>query len=143
MNTHPLEHLEAIDEAIVSEWATQLHTSNTLYSTRPYEELLVTCRECFDAYIAAIRREDFELLNRFIARIVSLRGALKFPEHEVVDAFRAFRKIASDHLLTGLIKENIDVEPISDVLDAICQVVDYAILRFSEIYYTARVERPH
>jgi hypothetical protein len=143
VSTHPLEHLEAIDESIIAEWATQLHTSNTLYSTRPFEELLVTCRECFDAYIAAIRRENFELLNRFIGRIVSLRGALKFPEHEVVDAFRGFRKIASDHLLTGLIEENIDVEPISDVLDAICQVVDYAILRFSEIYYTARVERPH
>ena len=62
-----------------------------------------------------------------------------------MDAFRAFRKIASDHLLAGIIKGDVDIdpEPVSDVLDAICQVVDYAILRFSEIYYTARIERPH
>lgn len=143
MNTHPLDHLESIREEIVAEWASQLRHSNSLYSTRPYEELLATTQECFSAYLAAIKKENFNPLNRFIGRIVSLRGALNFPEHEVVDAFRAFRKIASDHLLAGLIEENVDIEPVSDVLDAICQVVDYAILRFSEIYYTARVERPH
>ena len=96
-----------------------------------------------DAYLAAILREEFAPLNRFIGRIVSMRGSMNFPEHEVVDAFRAFRKIASDHLLAGLLEGDVEVDPVSDVLDAICQVVDYAILRFSEIYYTARVERPH
>jgi hypothetical protein len=143
--THPLEHLESIREEIIAQWASWLHLSNSLYTTRPYEELISTTAECLDAYLAAIKDEDFEPLNRFIGRIVSLRGALRFPEHEVVDAFRAFRKIASDHLLAGLIEgdTDIDPDPISDVLDAICQVVDYAILRFSEIYYTARIERPH
>jgi hypothetical protein len=64
-----------------------------------------------------------------------------FSEHEVVDAFRAFRKLGSDRLLEGLMSDEVEVEPVSDVLDAICQVVDYSILRFSEIYYTARARQ--
>ena len=139
VSTHPLEYLKSIHDDIVSQWAAVLHQSKT----RPYEELLLTTTECMDAYLAAIQREEFEALNRFIGRIVAMRGSMNFPEHEVVDAFRAFRKIASDYLLAGLMEGDVEVEPVSDVLDAICQVVDYAILRFSEIYYTARVERPH
>ena len=143
MSTHPLRYLESIRDDIVAQWSSQLHQSNSLYATRPFDELVITTTECLDAYLAAILKEEFAPLNRFIGRIVSMRGSMNFPEHEVVDAFRAFRKIASDHLLAGLLEGDVEVDPVSDVLDAICQVVDYAILRFSEIYYTARVERPH
>ena len=141
MSIHPLEYLERISNTIVREWAEQLSHSNSLYSTRPIPELEATTRECFDAYLIAIKEEEFELLNDFIAAIASLRASMSFSEHEVVDAFRAFRKISSDHLLAGLVADDIDIDPISDVIDAICQVVDYTILRFSEIYYTARAKQ--
>ncbi|MFC1628500.1 hypothetical protein ACFL3H_05250 [Gemmatimonadota bacterium] len=49
---------------------------------------------------------------------------MTFTEHEVVDAFRLFRKIASDYLLAGLVSDGIEIEPFSDVIDAICQVLD-------------------
>jgi hypothetical protein len=137
VSTHPLLYLDTKSSHIVTEWAEQLKSSNSLYSTRPLHELKVTTRECLDAYLAAIKKEEFEPLNAFIGSIASLRSSMGFSEHEVVDAFREFRKIASDHLLQGLVDDEVDVEPVSDVLDAICQVVDYAILRFSEIYYTA------
>ncbi|MFC1629025.1 RsbRD N-terminal domain-containing protein [Gemmatimonadota bacterium] len=141
MSIHPLEYLESISHTIVKDWAEQLSHSNSLYSTRPIPELEATTRECLDAYLAAIKDENFELLNDFIASIASFRGSMSFSEHEVVDAFRAFRKIASDYLLAGLVSDEVDIDPISDVLDAICQVVDYTIMRFSEIYYTARANQ--
>ena len=137
MSTHPLLYLDTKGSQIVAEWAEQLKESNSLYATRPIPELKATTRECLDAYLAAIKKEDFEPLDSFIGSIASLRSSMRFSEHEVVDAFRAFRKIASDLLLQGLVEDEVDVEPVSDVLDAICQVVDYSILRFSEIYYTA------
>lgn len=137
MSAHPLLYLDKKSSNIVAEWADLLKTSNSLYATRPMDELRATTRECLDAYLAAITQEDFEPLNAFIGSIASLRSSMGFSEHEVVDAFRAFRKLASDHLLKGLVEDEVDVDPVSDVLDAICQVVDYAILRFSEIYYTA------
>jgi hypothetical protein len=143
MSVHPLIYLERIRDEIVSEWADRLLRSNTLYATRPIEELHLTTGECFDAYMAAVRSEDFEPLNRFLGRIIATRGAMNFPEHEVVDAFRAFRKIASDRLLAGLMGGDVEVESVSNVLDALFQVVDYTILRFSEIYYTTRAQRPH
>ncbi|MFO7767470.1 MAG: RsbRD N-terminal domain-containing protein [bacterium] len=143
MSAHPLEYLEAIQDEIIEVWAQELHDSNSLYTTRPIAELRQTTRQCMEAYFAAIKEEDFEPLNKFIGVIVSMRGAMSFPEHEVVDAFRGFRRIASDHLLQGLVLGEVEVDPVSDVLDAICQVVDYSILRFSEVYYTARTERPH
>ncbi len=143
MSVHPLEYLETVQDDIVEAWAQELHESNSLYTTRPMAELRQTTTQCMDAYFAAIMEEDFEPLNKFIGIIVSMRGAMSFPEHEVVDAFRAFRKLASDHLLQGLVLGEVEVDPVSDVLDAICQVVDYSILRFSEVYYTARTERPH
>lgn len=143
MSAHPLEYLDDIREDIVETWAQELHDSNSLYRTRPITELRQTTGQCFKAYFAAIKEQDFEQLNKFIGVIVSMRGAMSFPEHEVVDAFRIFRKIASDHLLHGLVLGDVEVDPVSDVLDAICQVVDYSILRFSEVYYTARTERPH
>lgn len=143
MNEHPLAYLETMRDDIVREWAASMQASNSLYATRPLPELITTTSTCMDAYLVAIREEEFEPLNRFIGSIVAMRGAMNFPEHEVVDAFRGFRRIASDHLLRGLMMGEVDEEPASDVLDAICQVVDYAILRFSEIYYTARVSRPH
>lgn len=142
MSAHPLIYLENISYKIVTEWADQLRNSNSLYSTRPITELQVTTRECLDAYLSAIKEENFEPLNDFISSIAALRGSMSFSEHEVVDAFRVFRKIASDYLLSGLVADEVDVEPVSDVLDAICQVVDYAIMRFSEIYYTARAKQP-
>ena len=141
MSAHPLIYLEDISHKIVSEWAEVLHSSNTLYSTRPIPELKATTRECLDAYLAAIKDENFEPLNDFIASIAALRGSMTFSEHEVVDAFRVFRRIASDYLLTGLVADEVDVDPVSDVIDAICQVVDYSIMRFSEIYYTARARQ--
>ncbi len=137
MSTHPLLYLDTKSSHVVAEWADQLKTSNSLYSTRPVPELKATTRECLDAYLAAIKQENFEPLDAFIGSIASLRSSMGFSEHEVVDAFRAFRKIASDHLLQGLVDDEVDIEPVSDVLDAICQVVEYSILRFSEIYYTA------
>jgi len=137
VSAHPLLYLDSKGSQIVVEWADQLKTSNSLYATRPVNELRATTRECLDAYFAAIKKEDFEPLNAFIGSIASLRSSMGFSEHEVVDAFRAFRKLASDHLLQGLVGDEVEVEPASDVLDAICQVVDYSILRFSEIYYTA------
>ena len=137
MSAHPLLYLDTKSSDMVAEWADLLKTSNSLYSTRPINELRATTRECLDAFLAAIQDEDFEPLNAFIGSIASLRGSMGFSEHEVVDAFRAFRKLASDHLLKGLVEDEVDIEPVSDVLDAICQVVDYSILRFSEIYYTA------
>ena len=143
MSVHPLIYLERIRDEIVSEWADRLRMSNTLYATRPIEELHITTCECFDAYMTAVRSENFEPLNRFIGRIIATRGSMNFPEHEVVEAFRAFRKIASDHLLAGLMGGDVEVESVSDVLDALFQVVDYTILRFSEIYYTTRAQRPH
>jgi len=143
MSIHPLLYLEGIKEQIIVEWADRLHTSNTSYAGRPIDELRLTTRECFEAYLAAVRGEDFEPLNRFIGRIVSTRSSMNFPEHEVVDAFRIFRKIVSDHLLAGLMVKDVEIESVSDVLDALFQVVDYAILRFSEIYYTTRAQRPH
>ena len=141
MSAHPLLYLEGKSPQIAAEWAELLKSSNSLYSTRPLNELKATTGECFDAYFAAIKKEDFERLNDFIGSIASLRSSMGFSEHEVVDAFRAFRKIASDHLLKGLVEDEVEVEPASDVLDAICQVVDYSILRFSEIYYTARARQ--
>ena len=141
MSTHPLDYLESISHQVVNDWTDQLGHSNTLYSTRPRIELEATTRECFDAYLTAIKDEEFEPLNEFIASIASFRGSMSFSEHEVVDAFRLFRKIASDYLLAGLVTDDVDIEPLSDVIDAICQVVDYTILRFSEIYYTARANQ--
>jgi hypothetical protein len=143
MSVHPLLYLEGVKEDIIKEWVALLHSSNTSYARRPLEELHATTQECLEAYLTAIRSENFEPLNRFIGRIIATRGAMNFPEHEVVDAFRAFRKIASDHLLAGLMGGDVEIESVSDVLDALFQVVDYAILRFSEIYYTRRAQRPH
>ncbi len=141
MSVHPLEYLESISHTIVKDWADQLSHSNSLYSGRPLPELEATTRECLDAYLTAIKEANFDPLNDFIASIASLRGSMSFSEHEVVDAFRVFRKIASDYLLAGLVTDEVDIDPVSDVIDAICQVVDYTIMRFSEIYYTARANQ--
>ena len=141
MSVHPLEYLENISHTIVKEWAEQLSHSNSLYSGRPLPELEATTRECLDAYLSAIKDEEFEPLNDFITSIASFRGSMSFSEHEVVDAFRVFRKIASDYLLAGLVTDEVDIDPVSDVIDAICQVVDYTIMRFSEIYYTTRANQ--
>ena len=141
MSVHPLEYLESISHTIVKDWADQLSHSNSLYSGRPLPELEATTRECLDAYLTAIKEANFDPLNDFIASIASLRGSMSFSEHEVVDAFRVFRKIASDYLLAGLVTDEVDIGPVSDVIDAICQVVDYTIMRFSEIYYTARANQ--
>jgi len=141
VSAHPLIYLEESRSQIVAAWADTLHESNSLYSTRPLEELVVTTGEAFDANIAAIKLQDFDQLNDFIASIAGLRASMGFSEHEVVDAFRAFRKLGSDRLLEGLMNDEVEVEPVSDLLDAICQVVDFAILRFSEIFYTARARQ--
>jgi len=141
VSAHPLLFLEESRPAIVSAWADTLHESNSLYATRPRDELLATTGEAFDANIAAIKEQDFEPLNDFIASIAGLRASMGFSEHEVVDAFRAFRKLGSDRLLEGLMDDEVEIEPVSDVLDAVCQVVDYAILRFSEIYYTTKARQ--
>ena len=143
MSAHPIDYLELAGDDIVTEWALRLHRSNSLYALRPIEELQNTTRTCFEAYLMAMKEERFDLLDQFIGGIVTMRGAMNFPEHEVVDAFRVFRKIASDRLLQGLMNGEVETDPVSDVLDAVCQVVDYTILRFSEIYYTARAARPH
>ena len=141
MSAHPIEYLEGISHQIVKDWTDQLSHSNTHYATRPQSELEATTRECISVYLTAIKEEDFEPLNDFIASIAFFRGSMSFTEHEVVDAFRLFRKIASDYLLAGLVADEVDIDPLSDVIDAICQVVDYTILRFSEIYYTARANQ--
>ncbi|MFC1499445.1 RsbRD N-terminal domain-containing protein [Candidatus Zixiibacteriota bacterium] len=141
MSIPPIDYLESISHMIVKDWAEQLSHSNSLYSTRPMPELEATTRECLDAYLSAIKEENYELLNDFIDSIASFRSSMSFSEHEVVDAFRAFRKIASDYLLAGLVSDDVDIDPLSDVIDAICQVVDYTIMRFSEIYYTARANQ--
>ena len=141
MSAHPLEYLDSISHQIVKDWTDQLSHSNTHYATRPLNELEATTRECLSAYLIAIREENFEPLNDFISSIAFFRGSMSFTEHEVVDAFRLFRKIASDYLLAGLVSDDVDIEPLSDVIDAICQVVDYTILRFSEIYYAARANQ--
>ncbi len=141
MSAHPLIYLEQSKHEIVRAWADLLHESNSLYATRPVEELRATTGEAFDANLIAIKAQDFDPLNDFITSIAGLRAAMGFSEHEVVDAFRAFRKLGSDRLLEGLMSDEVEVEPVSDVLDAICQVVDYSILRFSEIYYTARARQ--
>jgi hypothetical protein len=141
VSVHPLDYLDSISHQIVKDWTDQLNHSNTHYATRPLSELEATTRECLSVYLTAIRDEDFEPLNDFIASIAFFRGSMSFTEHEVVDAFRLFRKIASDYLLAGLVSDDVEIDPLSDVIDGICQVVDYTILRFSEIYYTARANQ--
>jgi len=141
VSAHPLDYLDSISHQIVKDWTDQLNHSNTHYATRPLSELEATTRECLSAYLTAIRDEDFEPLNDFIASIAFFRGSMSFTEHEVVDAFRLFRKIASDYLLAGLVSDDVEIDPLSDVIDGICQVVDYTILRFSEIYYSARANQ--
>jgi len=141
VSAHPLDYLDSISHQIVKDWTDQLNHSNTHYATRPLSELEATTRECLSAYLTAIKDEDFEPLNDFIASIAFFRGSMSFTEHEVVDAFRLFRKIASDYLLAGLVSDDVEIDPLSDVIDGICQVVDYTILRFSEIYYSARANQ--
>ncbi|MFC1530561.1 RsbRD N-terminal domain-containing protein [Gemmatimonadota bacterium] len=141
MSAHPLDYLDSISHQIVKKWTDQLSHSNTHYATRPMSELEATTRECLSAYLTAIKDDDYEPLNDFIASIAFFRGSMQFTEHEVVDAFRLFRKIASDYLLAGLVSDEVDIDPLSDAIDGICQVVDYTILRFSEIYYSARANQ--
>jgi len=141
VSVHPLDYLDSISHQIVKDWTDQLSHSNTHYATRPLTELEATTRECLSVYLTAIKDEDFEPLNDFIASIAFFRGSMSFTEHEVVDAFRLFRKIASDYLLAGLVSDDVEIDPLSDVIDAICQVVDYTILQFSEIYYSTRANQ--
>lgn len=118
-------------EAVVTRWA-QMEKSwvGSSYQARPLDELIATCTECFDGYLAILERGDYSRIRRFLEKIARMRVTLGFRLAEVQRAFCLFKTV-----IWELIKaEQLDQPRLIEAMEALDECVHLVIFELSEVY---------
>jgi len=110
---------------IVQEWAQRL---NQMYQySRPYNELLETCAEAFDANYQAIVNENYGPIDQFINKITKMRLEAGFLLSDVQKAFELYRSI-----VIPLLAQEILTREFVESVEKINKCLAYTIHRFSD-----------
>ncbi len=117
-------------DEIIQEWIKKLHAEvSDRYAQRPYNELLSTVTEAFDADYHVMIHDDLSYLNTFIDKITRMRLEAGFMLSDVQKAFELYRKIA----IPILAKET-TIEEFQDSISKINACLAYTIHRFSDLF---------
>lgn len=110
---------------IIQEWAQRL---NQMYQySRPYNELLQTCSEAFDANYQAIVNENYGPIDQFINKITKMRLEAGFLLSEVQKAFELYRSI-----VIPILAQELDPPEFIENVEKINICLAYTIHRFSD-----------
>ena len=115
---------------IIAAWVRQLKTDvGPQYAARPWEELMDTVSNAYDAEVDVILEGDFQKINAFINRITRMRLESGFLLSDVQKAFELFREIA-----TNLLVNETTLDQFADAVVRMNTCLEYTIHRFSDYF---------
>jgi PAS domain S-box-containing protein len=125
-------------DAVIDEWVRRLGSEvSPRYSSQPPESFYETVTASYDAYCAALTRNDFSEIDSVVERIGKLRFESGFSLSEVQKAFELFF-----HILLPLVVEEVKgpASEKKDTIDRVFLCVGYTIHMFSD-YFQALSEK--
>ncbi|GAB6194551.1 two-component system sensor histidine kinase NtrB [Desulfocastanea catecholica] len=122
---------------IIAEWTNAVKTQiSTMYANRPEDEIIATVTEAYEAFICALFNNDFNQINRFIAKITRMRLTAGFSLSDVQMAFEFFRSISIPLLVKKTTNDDLE-----DAIISINRCLTHTIHRFSDLFQSMQQEK--